>query len=137
MTELMIAVGALIRDPDGRLLLGKHTPERGGPWAGKWICPGGKLVPGETIRDGILREVREETGLKVTISDYIGAFDSILDEGALHVVYIDFLADAENAEAKAASDLGEVRWFTREELPDLRDELHPDTQRLLELAGAL
>ena len=61
---IMIGVGAVIEDSAGRVLLVKHVPERGGFWQGKWICPGGELEPGETIEEGIKREVREELSLK-------------------------------------------------------------------------
>ncbi len=59
--SIMIGVGAVIEEGDGKILLVKHIPERGGFWQGKWICPGGALEFGETIEEGIKREVREET----------------------------------------------------------------------------
>ena len=59
--SIMIGVGAVIEDGAGKILLVKHIPERGGFWQGKWICPGGALEFGETIEEGIKREVREET----------------------------------------------------------------------------
>jgi len=48
----MVAVGAVIEDGEGRILLVKHVAERGGFWQGKWICPGGGLELGETIEEG-------------------------------------------------------------------------------------
>ncbi len=44
--EIMVGVGAVISDGDGRILLVRHRPERGGFWQGKWICPGGRLGAG-------------------------------------------------------------------------------------------
>jgi len=58
--RIMIGVGAVVEDELGRILLVKHIPERGGFWQGKWICPGGELELGETIEEGIKREVKEE-----------------------------------------------------------------------------
>ena len=55
---IMIGVGAVIDDGVGRILLVKHRPERGGFWQGKWICPGGELELGETIEEGIKREIK-------------------------------------------------------------------------------
>ena len=46
---IMLAVGVVIRDADGRILLVRHRPERGGFWQGKWICPGGKLDSSQGI----------------------------------------------------------------------------------------
>lgn len=57
----MIGIGAVIRDGEGKILFAKHKVEHGGFWQGKWICPGGGIVPGETLVEGALREVREET----------------------------------------------------------------------------
>jgi hypothetical protein len=36
--NIMVAVGAVIVDKEGRILLVKHVPERNGYWQGKWIC---------------------------------------------------------------------------------------------------
>ena len=65
--SIMIGVGAVVEDEAGRILLVKHTPQRGGFWQGRWICPGGKLEFGETIEEGIKREVREETQLELSL----------------------------------------------------------------------
>jgi len=93
---IMLAVGAVIRDAEGRILLVRHRPERGGYWQGKWICPGGKLEPGETLADGALREIREETHLEVRLGHILPPFETIFrkDEAIqLHVVYVDFFAE--------------------------------------------
>ena len=58
-------MGAVILNEAGEVLLVKHRPERKGFWQGKWICPGGALEVGEKITDGIIREVKEESGLDI------------------------------------------------------------------------
>lgn len=136
--ETMLAVGAVIRDGDGRILFVKHKVERGGFWQGKWICPGGKLEPGETLAEGALREVREETHLEVKLVRPLPAFDTIFREGeraTLHVVYIDFLADLIGGELRPDDDIAEAEWWDEATLALRRHELHPDTQRLMTLAG--
>jgi len=137
---IVVAVGAVIIDEDSRVLLGRHKPERRGFWAGKWICPGGKLENGETIKEGILREVMEETHLKIELCYPLPAFERIvMDETGkdviLHVIYIDYTAYPLDGELRADSDLGEVSWASSETLKSIWDELHEDTQILLSNAG--
>jgi ADP-ribose pyrophosphatase YjhB (NUDIX family) len=137
MADITVAVGAVIRDDAGRVLLVKHVPERNGYWQGKWICPGGKLELGESIEEGIVREVREETGLEIKLDSPLRPFERIVQsEGqtTLHVIYIDFLAKLMSGEFHPGSDVGEGIWVLPEGLPDVWDELHEDTQRLLAIA---
>ena len=136
----MVAVGAIIEDDEGRILLVKHKPEKGGFWQGKWICPGGKLELGETIGDGIKREVKEETGLEIELIKPLPAFDRIVksaDGIDLHVVYIDCVAKAAGGELKVDSDVGEALWIEKDELGHIWDDMHEDTQRLFKLAGVV
>jgi len=138
--EKMVAVGAVIVDGEGRILLVRHVMERGGFWQGKWICPGGKLELGETIEEGIVREVREETNLEIRLTVPLAPFDRIVKEGGetrLHVVYIDYLAELVGGELKPASDVGEAIWVGKEELPKVWPELHDDTKKLLRIANVV
>jgi 8-oxo-dGTP diphosphatase len=133
---IVVAVGAVILDNDDRVLLGRHKPERKGFWAGKWICPGGKLKEGEKIDEGIHREVFEETHLKIELMRALPPFERIVmdetGEGVtLHVIYIDYTAMLVGGELRADSDLGEVIWVSCDELKGIWDELHEDTRILL------
>ncbi len=137
-SRTMVAVGAVIRDDEGRILFVKHKVEHGGFWQGKWICPGGKLEPGETLAEGALREVREETHLEVELTKPLPAFDTIFRDGdkvLLHVVYIDFLADLIGGELRPDDDVGEAEWWDQNTLTSRWHELHPDSKRLMEIAG--
>ena len=136
----MVAVGAVIVDGKGRILLVKHVVERGGFWQDKWICPGGELELGETIEEGIVREVREETNLEIKLTTPLTPFDRIVKEGGeirLHVVYIDYLAELVGGELKPASDVGEAVWVGKEKLPEIWPELHEDTKKLLRIANVV
>ena len=137
--EIMVAVGAVITDGNDRVLLVKHKPERGGFWQGKWICPGGKLELGESIEDGIRREVKEETNLDIRLTTPLIPFERIVksDDGEteLHVIYINYLAETTGGELKLDSDVGEAHWVPRNEITDIREELHEDTQRLFQIAN--
>ncbi|RJP69465.1 MAG: NUDIX domain-containing protein [Candidatus Abyssobacteria bacterium SURF_17] len=137
---IMLAVGAVIRDAEGRLLLVRHKRERGGYWQGKWICPGGRLEPGETLAEGALREVREETHLDIKLGKILAPFETIVREGdtvRLHVVYVDFLADLVGGELKPDDDIAEAEWWDQSTLARRWYELHHDTQRLLTIAGCV
>jgi len=135
--RIMIGVGAVIEDKAGRILLVKHIPERGGFWQGKWICPGGRLELGESIEEGIKREVMEETQLDIDLVAPLTPFDRIVmsnNETALHVIYIDYLAKLIGGELKPRSDVGEAIWVDKERLPQIWEELHDDTKKLLQIA---
>jgi 8-oxo-dGTP diphosphatase len=134
----MVAVGAVIEDDKGRILLVKHKPERGGFWQRKWIFPGGQLELGETLTDGTKREIKEETGLEIELVKPLPAFDRIVksaDEVSMHVVYIDYLAKLAGGELRAGSDVGEALWVKKDELGRVWEDIHEDAQKLLKLAG--
>jgi len=134
---IMIGVGAVIEDEAGRILLVKHVPERGGFWQGKWICPGGRLDFGETIEEGIKREVREETQLEIDLIKPLPPFDRIVgsnDEVSLHVIYIDYRARVTGGKLKPGSDVGEAIWVEKKQVLQIWEELHEDTQKLLRIA---
>jgi 8-oxo-dGTP diphosphatase len=136
--DITVAVGAVITDEKKRVLLVKHRPERGGFWQGKWICPGGKLEVGETIEDGIRREVKEETGLDIKLTTPLIPFERIVESDGraeLHVIYIDYLAEKAGGEVRPASDVGEARWIPLNGIPGVWDELHEDTRKLFRIAN--
>lgn len=136
----MVAVGAVIEDDKGRILLVKHKPERGGFWRGKWICPGGALELGETIGEGIKREVKEETGLEIEFVKPLPPYDRIVksaDGVSLHVVYIDCLAKLVGGELEVGSDAGEALWVEKQNISQIWEELHEDTRRLMKIAGVV
>ncbi len=136
--QILVAVGAVIEDGRGRILLVKHKKERGGYWQGKWICPGGALEFGEEIKEGIKREVKEETNLEIDLVSPLIPFDRIVKLGertSLHVIYIDYIAKLLGGELEVSSDVGEALWVEKKNIPKMWQELHEDTRRLLKIAG--
>lgn len=127
-----VGVGAVIvkddRDARRVLLIRRGTP----PLLGEWSLPGGALECGETLREAVVREAAEETGLVVETVDMLGVYERVIrDEGRVryHYVLIDFLCRQVGGELKAGSDASDVRWFTRDELPALN--LAHDTNEVL------
>ncbi len=134
---IMVGVGAVIEDDDGRILLVKHIPERGGFWQGKWICPGGRLEFGETIEEGIKREVREETQLEIDLVAPLHPFERVVrsnDKPSFHVIYIDYLARVTGGKLRPGSDVGEAIWVEKEHISQIWEELHDDTKKLFRIA---
>jgi 8-oxo-dGTP diphosphatase len=121
----IIGVGAVIIHRDRALLVRRATE----PLKGEWSVPGGMLELGEKLRDGLRREVLEETGLEVDPGEVLDVFDSIFrdEQGRTqyHYVLIDYLCRAISDDAKAASDVSEVRWVREDELAamGLRDSI--------------
>jgi mutator protein MutT len=114
----LVGVGAVIVD-EGRVLLARRGNE---PMKGHWTLPGGLLELGETLSDGVMREVREETGLTVEVLQLIELLDRIHrlkeDQGArvrYHYVIADYLCRVTGGPLHAASDADAVRWVEREE----------------------
>jgi len=106
-------VGALIVVED-KILLVKRKQE---PYKGYWDIPGGFLETGEHPRNGLLREIREETGLEVRLIELLGIFMDKYGPDADDTLNIHYLAEVIGGEAKAASDAVELRWFSKEKLP--------------------
>lgn len=110
----LVGVGAVIVD-HGRVLLVRRGTE---PMLGKWTLPGGMLEVGESLTSGVIREVREETGLSVEAVELVELLDRIHREGErvrYHYVIADYLCRVVGGELKAASDAEAVRWVERAE----------------------
>lgn len=99
--------------------------QRGGePLRGWWSLPGGVLETGETLAEGIRREVREETGLNVQPVDTFEIFERIMrDEqgrAEYHYVLIDYICKVTDGALAAGDDCAQVRWTDRSELPGMK-----------------
>ncbi len=139
--RIVPCVGAVILDDSERVLLVKHVPEKGGFWAGKYICPSERLEYGEPLEAGVRREVLEETGLEIDILRWLPPQERIIwsRAGAIedHVLYLDVVARVRSGTFVPQSDVGEGQWVEIEQLQEMLDELHEDTATLLRRAGLL
>ncbi|HJR18671.1 MAG TPA: NUDIX hydrolase [Actinomycetota bacterium] len=118
-TQPVTAVGAIVLDK-GALLLVKRDRE---PAKGQWSLPGGRVETGETLREALQREVREETGIDIEVDGLIGVAERIVrdDDGEIsyHYVILDYVCAPRSHELTAGDDASEARWVPVGELADL------------------
>jgi 8-oxo-dGTP diphosphatase len=108
---------AVIRFPPDKILLIKR---RTVPFNGYWALPGGRMNPGETVEQTIVREVKEETGLDVAVVRKIGEYH---EQGVQDAVEYDyhpacFLVNAVGGEIKKQeSEIEEINLFSLSAIP--------------------
>ena len=112
----VVGVGAIILR-EGKILLEKRGNE---PARGQWTIPGGVVEVGESLEDAVLRETKEETGLKVEAANLIDVVDQVHrdKEGKIeyHYVIIDYTVKVKPGEPKPASDADELKWVPLNEV---------------------
>jgi len=100
---------------DNRVLLIRRGHQ---PMKGHWTLPGGVLEVGESLAEGVVREVREETGLDVEVQKLVELLDRIHREDGrvrFHYVIADYLCRVTGGDLQAASDADAARWVERAE----------------------
>ena len=108
---------AIIPFPMDRILLVKRDTV---PFKGYWALPGGRMDPGETVEQTIVREVKEETGLDVTIVRKIGEYveKGVKDDVDYEYYPTCFLVKVVGGEIKRQeSEIQEIQLFNLKELP--------------------
>lgn len=113
-----VGVGALIVDDEGRLFLAKRGPKAKNE-RGLWEFPGGGVEFGETLRDALVREIREEYGITIDVGELLTVTDHILPDEGQHWVspsYICRIVDGTPAilEPEKCSATG---WFALDDIP--------------------
>ena len=108
-------VGAIITDAAGRLLLVRrgHAPQ-----AGRWTLPGGRVEPGETDQQAVVREILEETGLAVSCGHLVGTVQRPAPDGGVFEIR-DYAATVTGGELAAGDDAADARWVAPADLPAL------------------
>jgi 8-oxo-dGTP diphosphatase len=111
MAPVVIVVGAAIVR-DGAVLAARRSAPPA--TAGRWEFPGGKLEPGETEPEGLVRECVEELGVTVGVGRLLG--DAPLPTGALLRVY---LAELVSGEPEPLEDHDQLAWLRSDQLDDV------------------
>lgn len=99
-----VSVAALVTNDEGKILLVNS------PWRG-WEYPGGLIEPGETFQQALHREIREEAGVEVEITGFIGICKNVGKD----IVNIDFTCRYVSGELTTSEESTEVIWATAEE----------------------
>ena len=119
----IVGVGGVVIE-QGRALLIRRGRE---PLLGEWSIPGGTLEIGETLEEGVARELLEETGLEVRVLELIEVFDRIYVETTagtperqkgprFHYVIVDYLCERVSGQAVAGSDVTDVAFVGEQDL---------------------
>lgn len=114
----IIIVGGVI-EKNGKFLLVQEAKER---FRGKWNFPAGHLEPNETIFDGAKREVFEECGCKTEILGVLQIGNIVLKNDSLMSVIFAMKLLEDNI-AFNKEEILDVKWFTYEEILNMKNEL--------------
>lgn len=104
----LVSVAGLVTNSEGKILLVKS------PWRG-WEYPGGLIEPGETFQEALHREIREEAGVEVEITGFVGICKNV----ERNIVNIDFTCRYLSGELTTSEESTEVRWAAPEEAMEL------------------
>lgn len=126
----LIGLGAIVWKDGKVLMVQRGRPPRQGIWS----LPGGLQLLGETVADGIRREIREETGIEIDLLGLVAVVDSVQRDPADRVLYhftiIDYAARWLSGEAVAGDDAAAVAWVDPDDLHRL--DTWDETLRVIE-----
>lgn len=125
-----VGVGAVVIKNGTVLLVRRAAP----PGKDLWAIPGGLLKLGESLKEAVEREVKEETGITISAGKVIFVVDFLERDEAgrivFHYVIIDLEGKYVEGEIRAADDVSDCRWVSPEECNAL--PITKTTRKLLE-----
>lgn len=115
-------VGAFIFNTNGKMLLVKSHK-----WKNHYVVPGGHIELGETINSALTREVLEETGLKITNTEFLCVFEFI-NEGTFHIpkhmIFLNYKVKTNDSHVMLNDEAQEFIWVTTQEALELPIEMY-------------
>ena len=106
MSTIVTAVKGIVRHDNRILIVQRAAADSGG---GTWECPGGKIDFGEQPEDSLIREIREETGLTVTV-DKIAYASSILTHPNRQVILLVYFCTAVTSSVTLSEEHDAYLW---------------------------
>jgi len=132
----IVGVLAVLMRGDRALVVRRANP----PMSGRWGFPGGVLELGETVAQGAMRELKEETGVQAEAAGPLTVIDTIDrdKEGRVryHYTLVAVIGHWQSGEGIPGDDAGEVAWLTRSEIVDQNLPTAPALLPLIDLALA-
>jgi len=110
-----LAVDAII-EKNGKIVLIKRKNK---PFKNMFALPGGFVEYGETVERAAIREIEEETGLKIKIKEILGVFSDPKRNPIKHTITVVFIAEPIGGSLKAGTDSSETKWFDIKEIESL------------------
>lgn len=115
-----VGVGAAIFNDEGKLFITKRGKKAKNE-RGKWEIPGGGVEFGETFKEAIVREIKEEVGVEIEVIELLGICDHIIPLEKQHWVSPTYICKIVKGKPKILEPekCAEIGWFTLEEAEKL------------------
>lgn len=118
--KIAITVDAVVFQKQDKYIKLLLIQRKNDPFKEEWALPGGFLEEDESLKDGALRELEEETGLKNIKLNQISAFGEIGRDPRGRTISVAFMGLVEKEESvKGADDAKDAKWFDIKNLPEL------------------
>lgn len=115
----IVAVSGIVENEQGQILLVKT-------YHGGWVCPGGQVEIGENLVDALIREINEESGIDVIVSQLYGVVSNTgvhkWYDGVTTVptkVMLDFICKPVGGQLRTSDETSDCRWVAKDEVLDL------------------
>jgi len=110
--KLFVGAKGIVHHQGKVLLVRESKVYQDGSKAGKWDFVGGRINSDEKVRDGLIREIKEESGLDVVSGQLVGVFDGFpeIHEETCHVVRIYFICESKSSQVTLSADHDAYDW---------------------------